>query len=383
MNTISIRQPLLLEPSGIRAIMNQALLTPGAKRLEIGEPDRTTPEHIIRAAYEAASAGHTGYTWTAGIWPLRERLAEKLATVNGLTAPVDQVIVTPGAVGGLHATFAAILRPGDNVLIPDPAWPNFAMLATMQGTQARGYTLRAEAGFAPDLEELETLVDDNTVAIVVNSPSNPLGVVFDEETLHELADFAARHNLWIISDECYDQYTFDARHISTAAAAPEHADRIISIFSFSKTYAMTGWRVGYLVAPPALRDSILGVLEATVSTVNVPSQWAALAALDGPQDFVDDMRTAYRSRRDTVIDRLDAAGVRSFRPQGAFYAWVDLSGINEDSTTAALHLLHEGGVALAPGSAFGPAGIGWGRMSLASSDDALSAAVDALIDLQR
>lgn len=374
----SSRAVLELAPSGIRQVMDVALTMPEAIHLEIGDPDTATPAHIVQAGFDAAREGKTGYTATAGLPQLRGLLTEKLRRVNDIDVPAGRVLVTAGAVGAIQTTYGAILRAGDNVLGPDPAWPNFAMLAQLRGAQYRPYALDPGNGFLPDLAELERLVDDRTTTLIVNSPSNPLGSVTPAGQLTELAEFAARHDLWIISDECYDQLTFAPGYAATLAAAPEHADRIVSVYSFSKTYAMTGWRIGYAVLPPRLFDPVCRVQEATTSCVSSVSQHAAIAALSGPQDCVETMRATYQHRRDAVLARLDEAGIPALRPDGAFYVWLDLTAAGPDSADTVVQLLRSRGVALAPGTAFGSAGSGWARLSLANSMEALTRGVDEI-----
>jgi len=356
--------------SRIREIMELAWKDPEAIHLEVGEPDFPTPEHVVEAAHEAALAGHTRYAPNAGLPELREALADKVVRRNGYETRPDQVVVTQGGIQALYLVLRALLEPGDEVLLPDPAWPNFRMIAHLLGAGVHPYPLVAEGDFLPRLEDLERLVTPRTRAILVNSPSNPLGTVLPGELVEELLAFARQRGLWFISDEVYDEVIFDDVFVSAGSVA-DPTDRLVSIYSFSKVYAMTGWRVGYLVAPPDLAKLLTGMQEPIISCVNTPAQMAALAALTGPQDIVREMREAYRTRRDELLGMLDSGGLPSSRPSGAFYVWTDVSEAGIPSMDLARALIEREHVAVAPGSAFGEAGEGYVRLSLASSREDL------------
>jgi aspartate aminotransferase len=365
--------------SGIREIMNAAWGRPGVIHLEVGQPDFPTPPHIVEAAHRAMLAGHTGYTPTAGIPALRSALADKIRARNGYTVDPGQVVLGNGGDQALHATLTAMTRPGDGVLLPDPAWPNFDMMATLLGLPATHYPLTAAGGYVPDVGELERLVTPTTRVLLLNSPSNPLGSVIDRDRMAELLAFAAAHDLWVLSDECYDEITFDGTMVSPSEL--DRDGRVASVYSFSKTYAMTGWRLGYVAAPPALAEVLTKVQEPLVSCLNTPTQYAALAALESPPAVLGEMVGAYRRRRDAVTGRLQELGMAAFRPAGAFYTWVDVSAAGLGAREFALRLLAEESVALAPGTAFGPGGEGYVRLSLAASDADLGEGVTRLAGL--
>jgi aspartate/methionine/tyrosine aminotransferase len=235
------------------------------------------------------------------------------------------------------------------------------------------YPLDPARQFEPDLERLASLVTERTRALVLNSPGNPTGAVYDRDVLAGVLDLAERHDLWVISDECYDELVFDGEHTSTATVAvPE---RVVSVFTFSKSYAMTGWRVGYVVAPPDAAAAIAKAQEPVVGNASSVSQKGAEAALLGPQDCVAEMRDAYRERRDAVCDQLERAGVDFVRPRGAFYIMVSVGG---DSWAFARRLLEEHGVAAVPGSAFGPSGETYVRVSLCIDPEVLTEGVERL-----
>lgn len=353
--------------SGIREVMALALARPGTIRLELGEPDFPTAPHIIEAAARAARSGRTKYSATAGIPELREALADKIATRNGFGVDPADVVVTSGAVQGLYASLVGLLEPGAGVLIPSPGWPNYLMMCRLLRAVPQRYPLRAEAGYLPEVADLERLVDHNTRAIVLNSPANPLGAVIDRRRMQEIVAFAERHDLWVLSDECYDELTHDTEHVS--AGVFDADGRVISVFSFSKTYAMTGWRIGYVALPPAVTQTVANVHETMLSCVAMPTQFAALEAVTGPQEVVARMRAAYRHRRDSALAALEVAGVPAFRPEGAFYLWIDVSASGLDGGRFARELVARHGVALAPGAAFGAENTSTVRMSIAAHED--------------
>jgi len=356
--------------SRIREIMELAWGDSEAIHLEVGEPDFPTPEHVVEAAYVAAKAGRTRYAPNAGLPELREALADKVTRRNGYEARPDQVVVTQGGIQALYLVLRALLEPGDEVLLPNPAWPNFRMIAHLLGARVLSYPLVAEGGFLPRLEDLERLVTPRTRAILVNSPSNPLGTVLPRELVEVLLAFARRRGLWFISDEVYDEIVFDEDFVSVGSVA-DPSDRLVSIYSFSKVYAMTGWRVGYLVAPSDMAKLLTGMQEPIISCVNTPAQMAALAAVTGPQDVVRKMREAYRARRDDLLGILDHGGLPSSQPSGAFYVWTEVSKADMPSMDFARSLIEREHVAVAPGSAFGELGEGYVRLSLASSREDL------------
>jgi aspartate aminotransferase len=351
--------------SRIREIMELAWRDPGVIHLEVGEPDFPTPEHVVEAAHEAARSGRTRYAPNSGLPELREALADKVTRRNGYEAHPDQVVVTQGGIQALYLTLLALLEPGDEVLLPDPAWPNFRMIAHLLGARVLPYPLVSEGDFLPRLEDLERLVTPRTRAILVNSPSNPLGAVVPRELVETLLAFARQRGLWFISDEVYDEIVFDEVFVSAGPVA-DPSDRLVSVYSFSKVYAMTGWRVGYLVAPPDMAKLLTGMQEPIVSCVNTPAQMAALAGVTGPQDVVREMRESYRARRDELLEILDRGNLSSSQPSGAFYVWTDVSAASEPSMELARSLIEREHVAVAPGSAFGELGEGYVRLSLAS-----------------
>ncbi|RSN22755.1 hypothetical protein DL990_37245 [Amycolatopsis sp. WAC 01416] len=365
-----------LPNSGIREIAALAARHAHAIRLDIGDPDFPTPAHVVDAAHTAARSGRTHYLPSAGLPDLRAAIAEKIVARNGYRVDADQVVVTQGASQGIFAALLAVTRPGDGVLLPDPAWPNYLTMARLLRLRPERYPLDADAGFTPSVRRLEQLVTPETKVLLLNSPSNPTGAVVGPTRMRELLDFARDRGLWVISDECYDELTFDDTFTSAAAVAQ---DRVISAYSFSKTYAMPGWRVGYLAVPADAAEVVSKCQESLLACVSEPAQWAALSALTGPQDQVAEMREAYRNRRDALLAVFGHTDSRPAVPAGAFYAWVDITATGVDDREFASRLLDRHGVAAAPGSAFGPAGRGYLRLSLTTSEDRIVEGAKRLI----
>lgn len=353
--------------SGIRRIYEIALRLDGVISLAVGEPDVAVAPHIAAAAKAAWDADLTNYTANGGIPALRAAIVDKLARDNGVTVDTEQVWVTVGATQGLHQAMALTLDSGDEVLVPDPGYTTFTMNARMLEAVPVPYPMRAESGFMPDVAELEALVTDRTRVLILNSPSNPLGTIFPEALLRELLAFARRHDLWVISDEVYEAFTWGEPHVSVASL--DEDDRVFSVFSLSKTYAMTGVRIGYLVTPPGMADTMRTVQEASISCASEPGQYAALAAITGPQDHVVEAREHYRRNLATATALLDSRGIRYLVPGGTFYLWIDVSHASGGDVAGwAEAFLRQERVSVAPGSAFGRSGEGWIRVSLASAE---------------
>lgn len=360
--------------SGIRRIYEIAAELDGVISLGVGEPDVPIAPHIAAAARAAWDRDDTDYNPNGGILELRRAIVGKLAAENAIPAEVEQVWVTIGATQAIHLAMQLVLSPGDEVLIPDPGYTIFTMNARMLDARPVPYSLTPERGFLPSLEELEALITPRTRMLIVNSPSNPLGAVFPREVLEQLLAFARRHDLWILSDEVYERFTWGGPHLSLAALDAESTgsgaiERVLSAFSFSKTYAMTGIRVGYLVTPPGLAATMRSMQEATISCVAMPDQFAALAAIQGEQSHVAAAAAHYRANYVAAAGALSARGIHYLEPTGAFYLWVDVSHASEGDVAAWAErfLLHER-VAVAPGSAFGRSGEGWIRLCLAATE---------------
>jgi aspartate/methionine/tyrosine aminotransferase len=365
--------------SGIREIANEALRTPGSIRLDVGQPNFPTPKHIGDAGKRAIDENKTFYTHTQGLISLREKLVAKLERVNGIQTTPERIACSPGGVGALAAVFGAVVEPGDEVLLPDPGWPNTRLMLSWTGARGVFYPCSAADGFQPDLDALARLVTKRTKLLLINSPNNPTGAVYPPATMARLIEIAQRHNLWLLSDECYDQIILDGTWTSPASLAPDDP-RIASVFTFSKSYSMTGWRIGYVTGSAELIDTATKVLESNSSCVSTISQVAAEAALDGPQDCVGEMVAAYRHRRNVVVDILREADLLVSEPTGAFYCMADISRSHLHAREFAFRLLRERGVSVAPGSAFGDVASDAVRISLASSDSDLREGVGRLAE---
>ncbi|MDQ0743194.1 aspartate aminotransferase [Clavibacter sp. B3I6] len=353
--------------SGIRRILELSFEVDDVIALGVGEPDVPVAPHIREAARRAWADDRTDYTANAGIPELRAALVEKLGRENGLDVRTEQVWVTVGATQALYQAMTLTLAAGDEVLVPDPGYTTFSMGARMLQAEPVPYPLLPERGFRPDIAELERLVTDRTRVLVVNSPSNPLGAVFPRETLRELLALARRHDLWVISDEVYERFVHDAEHVSMAALQEPGEQRVLTAFSLSKTYAMTGVRVGYLVVPTGLTQVMRTVQEATISCVSAPAQWAAVAAVTGDQTHVAEALAHYRANLDAATALLEERGIRHLRPTGAFYLWIDMGHASDGDVAGwAERFLLRDRVAVAPGSAFGRSGEGWIRVCVAA-----------------
>jgi aspartate/methionine/tyrosine aminotransferase len=363
--------------SGIREVMDLARERADVLHLEVGEPDFPTPSHIVQAGARALADGDTKYTANAGTATLREAIAAKLARVNGLTVEPRQVVVTHGAVNALLTALMVLVERGDGILVPDPGWPNYRMMATMLGAQALAYPLDPEAGHEPDLERLAALAAcAGAKVLLINSPGNPTGAVWRRETIRQVVEIASRHGLYVLSDEVYEEIVFAGEHVSPAVF--DEDGRVITVSAVSKTYAMTGWRVGYLAATPELARLTAKTQEAIVACPNAMAQAAAEAALTGPQDCVAEMRAAYRRRRDVAVEALARAGMLITAPSGAFYVLADVSRATGDTAAFARALVVDHGVAVAPGSTFGAGGERSVRLSLASPESVIQEAIARL-----
>jgi len=367
--------------SEIRVLFDAAAKTPGALRLEVGEPSFTTPSHIIDAAAKAAHDGHTGYGPNGGLLSLRELLVEKLFKVNEISAEIDEVVVTPGGMNALYSTFGILLEPGDEVLLPTPGFPNMDEMIRLYSSKPVFYHLKAETSFLPDLDELKSLVTPRTKVLFINSPSNPTGCVFDDKTMTALVEFANQNDLWIVSDEVYDELVLDESVRHVPAARFDDDGRVISIFSFSKVYAMTGWRVGYLVANRQVADLARTLQEPQVSCPSTISQKAAEAALTGPRAPIDAMLTSYRKRLGLALEIATNNKIRAVKSAGTIYMLLNVGDYGSTGDVKfALDLLKSHKVSIAPGSVFGPGGIGMVRISLAASESTIEKGIIGIAD---
>lgn len=356
--------------------------------LEFGEPDFPTPAHITQAAADSLASEQPTYGPNAGMRWLREAIATRTARVQGVAVDPARVVVAGGGTGALTASLLALCGPGDEVLIPDPGWPGYNMMALLPGARPVRYPLLPASGWLPDLEALEAAITPRTRVLIVNSPSNPGGAVFPRAVIEQLVTIAERHDLWLLSDECYDELTFDAEHVSPLAF--ESGRRVLTVGTFSKAYAMTGWRMGWVVAPSAVVPPITTAVAAKINNLPLFVQRAGYAALTGPQECVAAMREAYRARREIALDMLRASELVEYIPSGAFYLLIHVARLARsvppgafDSTAFAEALVGARGVAVGPGAAFGESIPGYVRISLASSETTLRQGIGAMLDYAR
>ncbi|HET9952537.1 MAG TPA: aminotransferase class I/II-fold pyridoxal phosphate-dependent enzyme [Candidatus Eisenbacteria bacterium] len=345
-------------------------------RFHVGDPDFAPPAAVVEATHAAMKAGKTHYPPSVGVHELRLALAEKVEKQNGIRANVEQVVTSPGSTEALVAVMEIALHPGDEILIPEIYWPNYVQQALLASAKPVFYPLGA--GYQPDVEGTRRAITPRTRCILVNSPSNPTGAVAPEATLRALHALAREHDLWIISDEAYEDIVFDATHFSMGAIErdlPESERRVLSLFTFSKSYAMTGFRLGYIVAPTMLMGTILRkTQEPLVGSTASMIQWGGLAALRDPAPIAA-MRDAYRRRRDIAVSILREAGMVDYTPQGAFYIMADVSSTGMTGDAFAKALLEEEKVCVAPAAGFalapefGSDGVPVGAMTAGGAPD--------------
>ena len=346
--------------------------------LEIGEPDFDTPANIREAAKRALDGGATHYAPYPGIGDLRAAIARDYTARRGLEVPADRVFVTVGGKGVMYYAILALVDPGDEVIVPDPGYPIYASVTRFVGGTAVPLPIRQANDFRVDVDELARLVTPRTRMIVINSPANPTGGVLTRGDLERIAAVAREHDLVVLSDEIYSRIVYEGEHVSIASL-PGMAERTIVLDGFSKTYAMTGWRLGYAIVPESLAFAFGRLIINSISSATTFAQVGAVEALDGPQDAVDAMVAEFRARRDLVVDGLNSLpGVRCLRPTGAFYAFPDISGTGHTGDELAHRLLHEAGVSVLSGTAFGDVGTHHVRLSYATSQDQIRRAIEKM-----
>ncbi|MFH1824740.1 MAG: pyridoxal phosphate-dependent aminotransferase [Candidatus Firestonebacteria bacterium] len=363
--------------SGIRKISELTLQMKDVVRLDLGEPDFDTPKHIKDAAVKALNEGFTHYTAVPGIVELRKAIAEKLKKENNMEYNFEtEITVTVGGIGAIFSALQTILSPDDEVIISDPAWPAYLGVLGILNAKPIFVTLKEKNGFNIMPEEIQDKITKKTKAIIINSPNNPTGGVMSEENLKGIAKIARENNIFIFSDESYEKLILgDKKHISLGSL-PGMRDLVISQFTFSKTYAMTGWRVGFVSASSEITKELRKVSLYTVTHVTSIVQKAALSALNGPQDCVKEMVDAYRLRGDILVDGLNSIGkISCIKPQGAFYAFANISKLNMKSEDFVIKMIKEAGVSAVPGSSFGNSGEGFVRFCFANSNENIKEAV--------
>jgi len=346
--------------------------------LEIGEPDFPTPPHIVAAAIEALQAGQTHYVPAPGIPPLRESVAAFLERTGRMKVSPDRVIVTPGAKPIMFFAIMALCGEGDEVLYPDPSFPMYESITSFAGATPVPIPLREDNQFRIDTDELARLITERSRLLIINSPHNPCGSALTRADCDAIAELAIRHNLIVLTDEVYWAIRYGGEHASVLDV-DGMADRTILLDGWSKTFAMTGWRLGFGVFPQALVEPVTRLVINSVSCTSAFSQYAAAAALDGPWTAVEEMVAEFARRRDFIVAGLnDLPGVTCLQPQGAFYVFPNITGTGLTSGELADRLLNEAGVAALAGTAFGRYGEGFLRFSYANSVENIQAALDAI-----
>jgi aspartate/methionine/tyrosine aminotransferase len=372
-----------LEHEGPYIVMGRAQALEAAGReiihLEIGQPDFETFPHISKAGMKAIEDGQTRYNPTAGLPRLRQVVAEDAGKRRGLRFTPEQVVVGPGGKPGLFFTVLALVEPGDEVIYPDPGFPSYEATIRVAGGRPVPVPLKEENDFSFDLRAFDDLINDRTRVIILNSPGNPTGGVMPIEDLRRIAEKAQKHGCWVVSDEIYARLAYDDIAVPTIAELPGMSERTIIVDGFSKTYCMTGWRLGYAIMPETLAERVGLLITHSIGCTATFTQIAGIEALTGPQDMVDRAVAEYQRRRDRLVAGLNAIpGVTCRVPQGAFYVFPNIKSFGLRSSEIAQRLLDEAGVAALAGTDFGPSGEGYLRLCYATSIENIDRALDKM-----
>lgn len=367
-----------LRPSAIRQFFDIAATMKDVISLGIGEPDFDTPEPIARAGIEALQAGGTHYTSNSGILELREALAKHVNTLYGVTYdPLDQILVTVGVSEALYLAMSALLDPGDEIIFAEPCFIAYEAVARMVNGVPVAVPTTPETDFQITAEAIEAAITKRTKAILLATPNNPTGAVVSRERLEAIAAVAEKHNLVVIADEIYDRLVYGI-DFTCFASLPGMYERTVVLQGFSKAYAMTGWRLGYLLAPVGLAAEMRKIHQYLIMSAPTPSQWAALKALEIGEPFVQAMQAEYDRRRRLIVGGLNALGLTCVEPGGAFYAFPCITSTGMDDNEFAEKLLTEERVAVIPGRGFGKSGEGFVRMSYATAYEKIEIALDRI-----
>ena len=371
-----------LKPEGAYVVLARAQALEAAGReiihLEIGQPDFDTYPNISLAGIRAITEGKTGYNPSAGIPPLRQALAEDAGRRRGITLTPEQIVVGPGAKPLLFLPMLALLEPGDEVIYPDPGFPTYLAAIQVAGVKPVPMPLDEASGFDLDLDALDALISPRTRMIMVNSPGNPTGGIISKKALEHVAAIAKERDCWVLSDEIYTRIAYDG-DVPSITQLPGMLDRTIVVDGFSKTYSMTGWRLGFGIMPAALAEKMSYLLVHAIGCTATFTQYAGIEAILGPQDRAEAMREVFRQRRDAIVGGLnDIPGVHCHMPRGAFYAFPNVEALGRPVEELAEYLLNEAGVALLPGTSFGANGKGHLRLSYANSIENIEKALEQM-----
>lgn len=367
-----------VQRSPFYSIMDLAAKRADCIYLQLGEPDFVTPKHVREAAKKALDEGHTHYGPDRGIPELRQAIAEKIQRQYGATYKwQDEILVTAGGQSALHVAVMALTNPGDEIIIMLPHYPPYVVNAQLAGAKAVFVKLKSEDDFVPNPAEIEKAVTDRTKLIMVLTPNNPTGAVYPKETLRRLLDIAKKHDIVLIADEVYECLVYDGQKHHSLLSFPDAREHVVQVNSFSKTYAMTGLRVGYLAASADKQMQFLKYHHTANISANVPSQMACVAALKGPQDCVEEMRRAYQERRDLTVKLLnDIPGIHCAVPKGSFFAFADIRELGIGSLEFAEYLVRDAGVVLTNGSGFDYEG--FVRVSYAAKPESIKEAMSRM-----
>ena len=367
-----------IAPSAIRRFFDIAATMDDVISLGIGEPDFDTPAPIVQAGIAALERGETHYTSNSGLMELRRAIADHLDDRYQQTYnPASEILVTVGVSEALYLAMAALLNPGDEIIIPEPGFVSYQPTAKLVGAVPVPLVTRAEDGFQVSAEAVEAAVTEKTKVIFIASPNNPTGTVIERDNLNEIAAVAKKHNLAVISDEIYDRLVYGTEH-TCFASLPGMYKRTIVLQGFSKAYAMTGWRIGYIVGPAELVGEMRKIHQYLIMSAPSPSQWAALTALREGEPFVQEMRAEYDRRRRLIVQGLNEIGLTCAEPHGAFYAFPSIESTGMEDDEFAERFLQEEHVAVIPGRAFGKSGRGHVRMSYATAYEQIEEALEHL-----
>ena len=372
------RRVATLKPSGIRKFFDIVATMDDVISLGIGEPDFTTPEPILEAGIDAIRNGETHYTSNAGIFELREAISDLLEEKYQVKYdPVDEVVVTVGVSEALYLALTAVINPGEEIIIPTPCFVSYQAEVILAGGVPVEVPGSMENNFQPEPALIEAAITPKTKAIFIGYPNNPTGAVASRDTLLEVSRIAEKHDLLVISDEIYDSLVYGVKHVCFASL-PGMKERTITLGGFSKSYAMTGWRVGYATAPAEILQGLVRVHQYTVMSAPSMSQLAALAAVRVGAEYAEEMRLKYDRRRQLIVNGLNDIGLETFMPQGAFYAFPKINSTGLDDEKFAQNLLKEEKVAVVPGSAFGAGGAGFVRCSYATRYEKIEIALERI-----
>lgn len=342
---------------------------------EIGEPDMETPENIANAGIRAIQEKKTHYVPSIGLLELRKAVQDEVEKTRGYRPDLKQIVITPGLKPGIFFSMLSIVNSGDEVIYQDPGYPTYGSVTSFLGAKSILVPLLEENEFRMNPDDIKERITEKTKLIIVNSPQNPTGSVMTKSELEDIAGLAEEHDLYVVSDEIYSKMTYDTKHY-TPTGGDEAKERTVLLDGFSKYYAMTGWRLGYMVVPCKMADRLQNFLVSAVSCTAAFTQWAGVEALTGDQSFIPEMMARFKEKRDRIVKGLNSIpGFTCLSPKGAFYAFPNITGTDMTSQECADHLLYKAGVAVLPGTAFGPYGEGYLRFSYATILENIDAAI--------